>query len=717
MRFPRAMLPALVGLLIAVPIHAATLTRLGPVLGDGRAYEVAVQGNLAAVAAHYRLLFLDIATPAAPQFLSSIPVEGLCQSVALAGDYAYVADRSNLQVYGIADPTHPTLLRTLPVFRAMRVVEDQGWLYVAAGEAGLKIYDLAAPDDPQLLGGYAEPGLEVEEFTFVGSRFYLSGSRQVFDVTQPEFVIVDLQDPAAPQLKGRWAPAVFGGAGSVTIKGSTVYLAMGSTLQMLNVSTPALPLPLGTLNVGDTITDLEASLTKLVVATNGGLRTYSIAAPAAPAPLGALTLPGEGSKITLVNATLYRAAGSAGVQIVDTTIPATPAVLATANLPSYLGKLARLGNIVYGTGEKLWVFDISTPATQLIVDQLDYNGNGVVIQGNRLYMAAGQAGVAVFDITTPSHPVSINTVAASGFARGITLQNGRLCVLLNLQGLAVYELTNPDMPALEGTVAIPSASSIAGFGTTVYVTTQAGTMSIVDLTTPGAPTIAATLNGLGALLSPSVSDGRLYLRDYPIGVRIYDLTQPTAPAAIGQISITAYNGGIGLGDHRVFVSTPTPATNHLFDATNAAAPSELASSAEESFWDYLLDATAQGDLIVAGLGSGLGIYRLEGAISATPEPGAPLAGLRLSATPAPFRASVRIEMAGLASADAEPARLTVFDAAGRLVRQWMVASSTADAAVTWDGRDAAGRSVAAGSYFLRLSAGAASATSRVIRVP
>jgi hypothetical protein len=92
------------------------------------------------------------------------------------------------------------------------------------------------------------------------------------------------------------------------------------------------------------------------------------------------------------------------------------------------------------------------------------------------------------------------------------------------------------------------------------------------------------------------------------------------------------------------------------------------------------------------------------------------AGLELRpAAPNPFRAATDLRFALPAPARA---RLEVFDVAGR-----RVATPVADEllpagahVVAWDGRDASGRRVASGVYFLRLTAGPETRTGKVLRL-
>ncbi|MCD4690733.1 T9SS type A sorting domain-containing protein, partial [bacterium] len=62
------------------------------------------------------------------------------------------------------------------------------------------------------------------------------------------------------------------------------------------------------------------------------------------------------------------------------------------------------------------------------------------------------------------------------------------------------------------------------------------------------------------------------------------------------------------------------------------------------------------------------------------------------------------------------ANVRVYDAAGRLVRV-LVAGEERDAGrheVSWDGRDDAGRGVAAGVYFSRINTGGAEASAKMV---
>jgi hypothetical protein len=79
--------------------------------------------------------------------------------------------------------------------------------------------------------------------------------------------------------------------------------------------------------------------------------------------------------------------------------------------------------------------------------------------------------------------------------------------------------------------------------------------------------------------------------------------------------------------------------------------------------------------------------------------------------PNPFTASTRIPLA----ASRGTASIQVFDAAGRLIRQLTAPPSEGSRFLDWDGRDAGGRLVPAGTYFYRVPG--EEATLKMIRRP
>src|SRR5262245_22919723 len=83
----------------------------------------------------------------------------------------------------------------------------------------------------------------------------------------------------------------------------------------------------------------------------------------------------------------------------------------------------------------------------------------------------------------------------------------------------------------------------------------------------------------------------------------------------------------------------------------------------------------------------------------------------LRCEPNPFRDAISFRLGTMAT----PAKLTIYDVNGRLVRE-LAPGATMKAAFRWDGRDAAGRVVASGIYVVRFTSGSETHTGRIVRL-
>jgi hypothetical protein len=92
--------------------------------------------------------------------------------------------------------------------------------------------------------------------------------------------------------------------------------------------------------------------------------------------------------------------------------------------------------------------------------------------------------------------------------------------------------------------------------------------------------------------------------------------------------------------------------------------------------------------------------------------------LQLAASPNPFRSSIRISLGHLSTETLERFSLCIYDPSGRMVRSLSAPRSLTPGPyfLSWDGRDAAGREVAAGVYVCRVRADALVSVLRVVKL-
>jgi hypothetical protein len=212
------------------------------------AWDVQVLDARAYVAwAYAGLVVLDVDDAGMPTPLGSEP-DAVGTGVAVAGALAYVAGGGSQQfhVVDIADPAAPQLIGTLPLAgQALRVALGDGYAYVPVEGDGLRVVDIADPTLPVDVGvfeteGYARGVVVVDDVAWLS-------------VAYEGFVAVDVSVAHAPVELGRIAiDDVSGTLDGVAVAGRIAAVAHGNTgVELLDVSEPLYPLYIATVPVPD----------------------------------------------------------------------------------------------------------------------------------------------------------------------------------------------------------------------------------------------------------------------------------------------------------------------------------------------------------------------------------------------------------------------------------------------------------------------------------
>ncbi len=570
-------------------------TLVGFVAGIGNALDVVVSGGYANIASDaYGVAVVD---PSVPTVAGAADRPFFGQHLAISGTRAVTTGRAqdgttHLWVLDLADPTRPAVLgelsTTIPAgglgeFMDV-VVNSSGTLAVAAvGTTGVWVIDLSNPSSPELLGTYDTPGtvwgvalnaastlvyvadgasgLKVlglgnpSQPNLVGS-LVLGGTQRGIDVVggyaylanqNGTLRIIDVNNPAAPVLKGRASLTGFGyhvaceGALCAAISGN----ATNDYLDIVDVSNPVAPVRTGSTAVAPAGSGKGVDLVAgraYVAANGGGLVIYTTG--------GSPTLEGSVDD-TFVGQALDVAAGKA--LIVGKDLPSNTALMITldVSVPSEPELLGQLGNVALqnytgvavnntatmavvtqGTTGLVTV-DLSNPSAPDVLGAYDSPGTawGVVLNtaGTIAYVADGASGLRVVSLSNPSNPTSIGSLTMSGTMRAIDLQ-GSLVYLANQSGtLRVVDVANPSAPVLRG------GGSITGFGYHVAVEgTLAAVISgnatndyldIVDVTNPILPVKigSVAIGPAGAGKGVDITGGKAYVAAADGGLQIYDL--------------------------------------------------------------------------------------------------------------------------------------------------------------------------------------------------
>ena len=520
---------------------------MGIFIESGKAYIADLNGGLKIV---------DISTPAAPIMLGAYTTDISSMNVHVVGTTAYVAALSRgLKIIDISNPHAPVLLGTYStVGDAIDLFVNGSIAYIVEANTGLEIVDLSNPASPQLLGRIANSD---------ASGIWVDGSIACFCIGKSGFILYDISNPAAPQKKG-WLN--FSGAtiNSAQIVANKLYLAgddMG--LRIVNIADPDRP----TLTSSQTITGTALNLaiggdTALVASQSGGLNLVDITNPGIPAYIGRYDQSGDAKSVWVAGSTAFLAQSSTSspysdcsqLQIIDISNPQKPMSLGHFN--HSVISLQTVGNTAYIGGKYDFTsVDITDPAKPSKLGSCNLNDfcNAIAINGDTAYIANGDTGLQIVDISTPSAPVITGTYTPGFGAYGLGVQvvNKTVYLCCSRTGLHIIDVNNPQSPVELGNYNTPGrAMDVEVVGTTAFVADGTEGLQIINVADPAKPVLLGKLENLtppgGAFAtnasSIEVVGSKAYITnrsDATLGALfVVDISDPTQPKISKSIDIS-----------------------------------------------------------------------------------------------------------------------------------------------------------------------------------
>ncbi len=456
---------------------------LGTAAVLGSASAVTVAGDLAYVAGGVNggIEIFNLADPAAPVRLGGLITPGAARSILLVGERAYVAAGiCGLQTLDVSDPADPRLLGAVATGgEALDLALAGTVLYVAAGAGGIAGFDLSTGTPQPLaqttLPGFARQlslsGAELLIAAEAGGLFALTLSppaaapravaagdvplalvrdaeRVFLGLRQGGVREVDLTDPAQPDLLSRWEAPTAVRALALATPQDRLYAAVDDVgIVTLAVNEPDPPTELNRLAAPGQVTALlfDPDAAQLYAAVgSAGVAIYTLSDPDAPELLRTIDTPGTALGLAQ-RGDLLLVADRSGLQLIDLS---TNTLQGTFTPPagSFVQGVAVAGTtalLADRTG--LLVIEISDPAVPRQVGMAGgFTAYNVLTEAERVYVAAGPAGVLVFDIVQPTQPHLVSAFPAPGSTLDLTLAGDQVAVANEAGGLLI--LTSRDLP-------------------------------------------------------------------------------------------------------------------------------------------------------------------------------------------------------------------------------------------------------------------------------
>lgn len=515
---------------------------------------------------------LCLAAPAgAIRRLATLEVPEGARTLQVVGDLAYVGAGIGLRIVDVADPAAPVEVGATGLVKVSSVEVNGRYAFVATLLGGLSVLDVSSPSAPREIASLPVPGNMFD--MDVSERF-------AYVITSYGIRILDLRNPRAPRALG--------------------YLEVP----------------------GYRPTDVEVVDSLAYVISYDGLRILDVSDPSLSVDLG--LVPVNGARGVTVAGALAFVATPFQIAVIDVSRPTDSREIARIDLPDTPLDMVAVGNLLFTTldhGRGLRVFDFGDPTTPIPLGVFtgDMGTGALSVVGDRAYLTAGGRGFQTFDVSLPTRPAAVSTLATPGNALRLLVEDGTAYVD-DVTGLAILDVRNPVQPELlhrdpgerrvplavrdhllyvaaSGTLRIldvhdpiapaevgslevrARSANVSADGELLYVVDTSRNLVVVDVSDPARPRVRSTTH-LDYPVAIAVGKGYLYVSDNHVGLVVIDASDPDAPYVVGQLPPNPFppvgtpGVSIALRGDRVYLGTSDESLLTL-DVSDPMAPVRL----------------------------------------------------------------------------------------------------------------------------------------------
>lgn len=356
---------------------------------------------------------------------------------------------------------------------------------------------------------------------------------------------------------GYYEVGYFGGiARRIAYAANKVYMLKGGrSLEIYNVTTPTSPTLLGKLDLTGYATSSGIILNgnyAYIAKSTDGLHIVDISNPATPTLVVNYNTSGSASKV-FINGNYAYIANGTGMIIVDISTPSAPILKSSYPLAN-IKDVAVAGNYAYAVvyPDTLVAINVSDPLAPTYEGTLTESGwyfEEIALDGNYAYISDFQGnGVASIDISNPTNPTlagSRNSICFNCY--GINVSGTKAYVAGSIGGpdgkLFIVDISTPTNPTISGSLSVNPGGytyDVAVNGNYAYVANEGLGLSVVDISNPALPSLAATYLSAGYPENVVPVGNYAYVASGYLGLLVFDISTPSAPSLIGNYNTPGY---------------------------------------------------------------------------------------------------------------------------------------------------------------------------------
>jgi hypothetical protein len=398
-----------------------------------------------------------------------------------------------------------------------------------------------------------------------------------------------------------------GWATKVDVSDGLAYVAIGTSVHVVDVTSPEAPTVVGRSDFLDTgsyfLFGLEASGEHVFVsAGGGGLRVIDVSVPAEPIEVAVFDTPGTARNAHVAGTRAYVADGDA-LRVVDISDPTEPQELGAIDTLDYATDVEVVDQLAYvAGGEMLRVIDVSDPDALEVVGEIanpDFGHTyGVDVGGGYAYLVGDE--LAVIDVSDPAAPTLVGAIPVKeGPAWDVQLVESTAFVTSSgcgvsgpnadcfQGGLIAIDVSDPTALAEVGVLETPDeADGVAVAEGYAYVGASVAGLRVVDVADPSDLQPVAVLDWLGSTRRVEYNgDAAVVLEYHPkegggggggwdvAVLRVSDPTDPVKVGATERLDIPGFANQLDVEGSRAYVAADGGL--HIVDFSDPTEPYEL----------------------------------------------------------------------------------------------------------------------------------------------
>jgi hypothetical protein len=250
--------------------------------------------------------------------------------------------------------------------------------------------------------------------------------------------------------------------------------------------------------------------------------------------VSSLSLPGTAWNVDVNGSRAYIAAADQGVRIINVNDPLHPEELGSIVLPQYARDVKVAGSYAYVASSPFKIFNISDPANPSEVGSVDVgNAFSVEVVGTHAYVVRRdtRSALAILDVSDPAHPTLQGSASVGSIDCHVKVSNNYAYVALQDTGFHVVNVADPAHPVILTTNWLSYAMGVDLAGSYAFVGGYGG-MRVFDISTPSAPVQVGSISYSGYSREVKIVGTLAYVAG-DRALRIIDISAPTQPVLIG----------------------------------------------------------------------------------------------------------------------------------------------------------------------------------------